>query len=95
MVSGGARAPGRTLLRIVGSWLGACTALLSLAGCTDDGTAICERLAECELLPDGYSKGSCERELAKEPDLESCRTCVEEASCKNLVEECKDACLLD
>lgn len=68
---------------------------LALAGsaCTDDATAICERLAECELLPENYSQGSCERELANERDLESCRDCVEEKSCKDIVEECRDECL--
>ena len=95
MVSVGGPAPCRGLLRIVSYWLGGCATLLSLSGCTPDGTAICERLAECELLPEGYSKSECESELEREPNLESCRTCVEEASCKNLIEECEDTCLLD
>ncbi len=68
---------------------------LGVMACTDDATAICERLAECKLLPDDYSTGSCERELARENALESCRDCVEETACKNIVEECRDACLLD
>jgi hypothetical protein len=95
MVSVGAAAPRRGLLRIVSFWLGRCATLLSLTGCTADGTAICERLAECKLLLEGYSKSECESELAREQDLEACRTCVEEAACKNLLQECKDACLLD
>lgn len=68
---------------------------IAAAGCTDDGTAICERLAECKLLPEGYSRGSCERELARESDLVPCRECVEDTSCKDIVEECRDECLLD
>jgi hypothetical protein len=95
MVSVGGAGSCRGLLRIVSFWLGGCAALLSLSGCTADGTAICERLAECKLLPEGYSKGDCESELERERGLESCRTCVEEASCKDLLEECKDTCLLD
>jgi hypothetical protein len=69
--------------------------LFVVAGCTDDATAICERLAECKLLPDGYSEGSCERELARENDLESCRDCVEDTSCKDIVEECRNECVLE
>lgn len=68
---------------------------LAVAACTPDNAAICERLAECKLLPEDYSERKCERELERETDLESCRDCVEETGCTEIVEECRDECLID
>lgn len=93
MVSVGASASGRRFRRSVSR--SACVFALLVTACTADGTAICERLAECELLPENYSKGRCEHQLEGEDDLESCRSCVEETSCKDIVKECKAECLLD
>jgi hypothetical protein len=95
MVSAGTPASGRGFLRIVVRLGWGAVLALAVTGCTDDATAICARLDECELLPNGYSKGSCERELERERDLESCRDCVEDTSCKDIVEKCRDECLLD
>jgi hypothetical protein len=95
MLSAGTPASGRGFLRIVVRLGWGAVLALAVTGCTDDATAICARLDECELLPDGYSKGSCERELERESDLESCRNCVEDTSCKDIVEKCRDECLLD
>lgn len=88
-------AAGRGFLRSVSRSAWSSLLALGVTACTDDATSICERLAECKLLPDNYSKGSCERELAREDELASCRDCVEETACKNIVEECRDECLLD
>lgn len=95
MVSVGPPAMGRGLLRILARVLGVFATALGATACTPDHTAICERLAECQLLPEDYSKGKCERELAKERELESCRDCVEETTCEDIVEECRDECVLD
>lgn len=92
MVSG-APVAGSEFVRVMTqrSWV---AVALALIGCTHDHTAICERLAECKLFPDGYSKDSCEQELSGESDLESCRDCVEETACENIVEECRNECVL-
>lgn len=95
MVSVGTPASGRGFLRIVSRLAWGSALSLVVMGCTDDATAICERLSECELLPEGYSKRSCERELARESALESCRECVEDTSCKDIVEECANECVLE
>lgn len=68
---------------------------LCLTGCSSDERVICERLAECELLPEGLSLSECEedaRRQVSEERLERCAECVEEESCENLQEECRSTC---
>ena len=64
-------------------------------GCASDESVICDRLAECDLLPEGLSADDCEdqavRQVAKDR-LEKCAECVEAEECKALVDACRKHC---
>jgi hypothetical protein len=68
---------------------------LGLAGCASDESVVCDRLAECDLLPEGLSAENCEAEAVRqvpEERLERCAECVEAEECKDLTEACREHC---
>lgn len=68
---------------------------VAILGCSSDESVVCERLAECELLPDGLNEGECEEQAVRqvpEDRLEKCAECVEENDCKKLVDACRKDC---
>ncbi|HEX6274534.1 MAG TPA: hypothetical protein VFZ53_15935 [Polyangiaceae bacterium] len=70
-------------------------AALGLAGCSSDESVVCDRLAECDLMPEGLSAEKCEEEAARQVPaerLERCAECVEEEECKDLPEACREHC---
>jgi hypothetical protein len=70
-------------------------ALVGLAGCASDESVVCDRLAECDLMPEGLSAEECEEEAARqvpEERLERCAECVEEEECNALPEACREHC---
>ena len=65
------------------------------AGCTSDASSICERLKECNLLPEGYSVAKCENDVSRDiPDEQQadCSACLERKACESAVEECRNDC---
>ena len=69
--------------------------MLLAAGCASDESVICERLAECNELPEGLTVAGCEEEAAKlvsETRLDECADCVEDEECDALVEACRSVC---
>src|SRR5215213_8372233 len=68
---------------------------LGLAGCASDESVVCDRLAECDLLPEGLSSDDCESQAVRqvpEDRLEKCAECVEEEDCKSLLDACRSDC---
>jgi hypothetical protein len=64
-------------------------------GCASDESVVCDRLAECDLMPDGLSGEECEAQAVRqvpEEKLSKCAECVEDEDCKNLVEKCRKVC---
>ena len=64
-------------------------------GCASDESVVCERLAECELLPEGLNESECEEQAVRqvpEDRLASCSECVEDNDCKKLVDACRKHC---
>lgn len=73
-------------------WLLACMALL---GCASDESVVCDRLAECDLLPEGLSAAECEeqsRRQVPEDRLSECADCVESKDCKDIQDGCRSQC---
>ena len=80
---------GRDFLRV------ALVGALLCVGCTSDETTICERLSECQLLPEGYSEDNCKRDagLHVEDDrLDQCAECVTEKGCDQITDGCREFC---
>jgi hypothetical protein len=68
---------------------------LACAACTSDEQTICGRLAECQLLPKGYSEAKCEVDVGvhvSDPRLERCAECVTNESCDTLQDACRVDC---
>jgi hypothetical protein len=68
---------------------------LACAGCTSHEVTICERLAECDLLPDGFSQDKCEATAGSHVEddrLSRCAECVSETDCSAIVDECGEHC---
>jgi hypothetical protein len=68
---------------------------LALTACASDEQVVCERLAECSLLPDGLSESECEDQAVRqvpEDRLGDCADCVDEKDCKSLVDACRNVC---
>jgi hypothetical protein len=68
---------------------------LLLVGCTNNAAAICERLKECDLLPNKYSLVACENDVSRdlsEDQQADCSACLERKACKEAVEECTSDC---
>jgi len=63
-------------------------------GCTSDAASICERLHECDLLPEGYSVVKCENDVANLPDEQQgdCSACLERKACEVALDECRSDC---
>jgi hypothetical protein len=69
--------------------------LLLAAGCSSDETVICERLAECNELPEGLTVAECEKQAVRQvadARLDKCAECVEEEACDTLVDACRSVC---
>jgi hypothetical protein len=70
-------------------------AAVALLGCASDESIVCDRLAECDLLPEGLSQSECEEEAAlqvPEDRLEECAECVGDTDCKKITETCGRHC---
>ena len=68
---------------------------LGMMGCASDESVICERLAECDLLPEGLSGDECESQAASqvpEERLEKCAECVEDKDCDAIQDGCRADC---
>jgi hypothetical protein len=75
-------------------WFGV-LAFLALGACASDESSVCERLAECDLLPEGLSESECEDQAVRqvpEERLSKCSDCVEKNECKTLVDACGEVC---
>jgi hypothetical protein len=69
--------------------------MLLAAGCASDESVICERLAECNELPEGLTVAGCEEQAVRQVSgtrLDECADCVEDESCDTLVEACRSVC---
>jgi hypothetical protein len=69
--------------------------VLLAAGCASDESVICERLAECNELPEGLTVAGCEEQAVRqvsETRREACADCVEEEECDTLVDGCRSVC---
>jgi hypothetical protein len=69
--------------------------LLLAAGCSSDESAVCERLAECNELPEGLTVAECEKQAVSQvadARLDECADCVEEENCDTLVDACRSVC---
>ena len=67
----------------------------ALLGCASDESVVCERLSECDLMPEGLSQSECEDEAVlqvPEDRLEACAECVEDTDCKKITEKCGSLC---
>ena len=68
---------------------------VAVLGCASDESVVCERLEECDLMPEGLSQTDCEDQAVvqvPEDRLERCAACVDDTDCKNLVENCGNLC---
>ena len=68
---------------------------VALLGCASDESVVCERLAECDLMPEGLSESDCEEQAVRqvpEGRLEQCAECVEENDCKKVADACRKFC---
>lgn len=66
-----------------------------LVGCTTDAASICERLKECDLLPEKYSLVACENDVSRdlsEDQQADCSACLERKACEEAVDECAQHC---
>jgi hypothetical protein len=69
--------------------------MLGIWGCASDESVVCDRLAECDLMPEGLSRDQCEAESARqvpENRLEKCAECVEDHECEELIDACRKHC---
>lgn len=70
-------------------------ACLSLLGCSSDESVVCDRLAECDLLPEDLSAADCEDQAATqvpEDRLSQCAECVEDHDCEDIQDDCRAFC---
>jgi hypothetical protein len=70
-------------------------AAAAVLGCASDESVVCDRLSECDLMPEGLSAADCEDQASRQvpPDrLERCAECVEEHDCKDVLESCGNFC---
>jgi hypothetical protein len=73
-------------------------------GCKSDEATICEKLDECNLLPegqptkndkDGFQVDDCERQVENElgkAERERCAECVTSHSCAEIQDACRTDC---
>jgi hypothetical protein len=76
------------------SWLSMLCAA-GLFGCASDESVVCDRLAECDIMPVGLSAQECEDQAARqvpEDRLERCAACMEDHDCAELPGACRDLC---
>jgi hypothetical protein len=70
-------------------------ACLAVLGCSSDESVVCDRLAECDLLPEGLSAADCEDQAATqvpEDRLSDCADCVESKDCEEIQDGCRTQC---
>ena len=68
---------------------------LVVLGCSSDESVVCERLAECDLLPEGLNESECAEQAVRqvpEDRLSDCAECVEDTDCKKIQDACKTFC---
>ena len=76
------------------SWL-SILGVAGLFGCASDESVVCDRLAECKIMPEGLTAGECEDQAARQVPadrLERCADCVEEHKCGELPDACRELC---
>ena len=67
----------------------------ALVACASDESVVCERLADCELLPEGLSESECEDQAVRQVPgdrLSECADCVDENDCKKITDACGNLC---
>ena len=66
-----------------------------MLGCASDESVVCDRLAECDLLPEGLSAAECEEQAqgqVPEDRLSKCAECVEDKDCDDIPDGCRTHC---